>query len=354
MSDSTTTLGDSKKRYLPPSGTWAETQAQLETLINGITTKYPYTVVYAVQRLNDRIEFIATHNAKNGLFRTSFTIDYELLARRNRSELLSDIVKGVITACEDLTLHMGEANTGKYPFIRLWCDRHLSGVPKLFEFPDRNIPGWAYSKFKEKNDFYPTNKSVPSGVLFGSDPTSPLLQEPTTTDEKAARAGIDFDVKEFDMAAATKKKRVVTKPKSTINPSKVRKPLCAVHDVEMTHDPRDGKWKCTEPGCTMVARPKRAADDRSLILGKGGLSLRLIAQGTDVSVVLISDDNIALDVTGIVSIPDIANDFDVVSSAQVASEVGKDFFNIAVEKPVLIQGIKLTVMGADDIAIMEF
>lgn len=82
-----------------------------------------------------------------------------------------------------------------------------------------------------------------------------------------------------------------------------RKPKCNSRDheerVEMVYDPEEGLWKCPEPGCKMIARPKTDVPIGGVTLGKGRLDIRVLFTdaGKKPSILLVSDDNVALDVT---------------------------------------------------------
>lgn len=85
---------------------------------------------------------------------------------------------------------------------------------------------------------------------------------------------------------------------SPINTAKVRKPHCPIDKIEMQFDAAAQKFFCPEPTCHQVARPKRDSDDKQVILGRGELQVRFIIQpSARPRVILISDDNVALDLT---------------------------------------------------------
>ncbi len=125
----------------------------------------------------------------------------------------------------------------------------------------------------------------------------------------------------------------------------VKKPLCAVHKKEMRFDPGDQKWRCMENNCNLVARPKRDAEDKSVLIGKGSVSLRVVHDGVSTRALLISDDNIALDVTAYVNPAQVQAQFDIGKQALAASKIGNDTFTINQEKPFTIT-VKAAMIGA--------
>lgn len=125
----------------------------------------------------------------------------------------------------------------------------------------------------------------------------------------------------------------------------VKKPLCAVHKTEMRFDPGDQKWRCMEDNCNLVARPKRDAEDKSVLIGKGSVSLRIVHDGVSTRALLISDDNIALDITAYVNPAQVQTQFDLGKQALAASRNGKDTFTIPTEHPFTIK-VKAAMIGA--------
>ena len=108
----------------------------------------------------------------------------------------------------------------------------------------------------------------------------------------------DIEDTKMGQPVVVKKKRVVEKKGAPINPAKVKAPDCAIHHVPMEYDPTELKWRCPQyDECGMVARPKRDADDRNVILGKGSTHLRLVEHQGKLKVLVMSDDNVAVDIT---------------------------------------------------------
>ena len=237
---------------------------------------------------------------------------------------------------------LGEEVTGKYPFTRLYHDMVLNnGLPslegELFLRPSEKVPGWVHNRFRNQHD-YPKE-----GVVV-------QYQDKELKPELVASQSISYpdSLGEIDMAD-TKKKKVVIQKRRNIDPSRIKKPKCAIHQTDMNFNPVDGKWHCDTNGCSQIARPKRAEDDKSVTIGKGGLSLRLVVKGQEAVLLLISDDNVALNVTPLVDIKEIVEQYDLLTYANVASDSGRDSFVIEIEKSVLLKGLRLGVLGVEDL-----
>lgn len=319
---------------------------QFESIIRTILEReYPAQYFQLQQFYNDsnmQHVYKVTFRCGEGTWETTIPIADEVLAREE-PRILTEIVFGRIN---ELIEQIGELVTGKYPLTRIWADKHISGIVPLFLNPSQDVPGWVHNKFRDLNNF-PTRPGRPEFDV-------PLFHENCKPSPVSTNFGprINYNVKEIDMATATKK--TVRRPtRRAIDPDKVKKPLCNIHQTPMEYDPVGVKWKCITVGCTQVARPKRDEDDRSVTVGKGGLQLRLIAQGDDLSVILISDDNIALDITKFVDINEIVDSWDAIEAAKTADSVGKKEFTIEVEHSLVLKRMRLTVMGADDLALME-
>lgn len=273
---------------------------------------------------------------------------------------LQPIIDSIEKVIQEFIMGLGESVTGKYPFIRLWCDRHLKmkGSP-LFGFPEKEIPGWAFPRNRGQNE-YPKEKDVtprvPERIAFdGEDAISEIPIE--EDDEKESRRNrikyvddehLKVGKKEEIMAEATKK-RVVKRGKPPIDPSKVRRPECMAHGTPMQFNKTRQLWTCTTAGCTVISRPKRTEDDHSVTIGKGGVQFRLIKQDGEITLLLISDDNVAVNLTRYVNIESILDNQDIKALSQQAVEDEKDIFNIKKSIVVAIE-TQMMVMGAEEFA----
>lgn len=126
----------------------------------------------------------------------------------------------------------------------------------------------------------------------------------------------------------------VAKVKGAHSKTPVRKPRCNNRDhddaPEMVFDPEDGVWKCPEPGCKTIARPKSDSPVGQVQLGKGRLDLRVlfVEPGKKPSVLLVSDNNIALDITDYITMDNFLKYSRAVQKAQEASNNGEKMVQV--------------------------
>lgn len=87
----------------------------------------------------------------------------------------------------------------------------------------------------------------------------------------------------------------------------IRKPRCQnrVHDepLEMVYHAEEGIWRCSDPNCKMITRPKDGLSVGKVKLGRGRLDLRVVFKDSGEkpsAIFLVSDDNVALDITELV------------------------------------------------------
>lgn len=83
-----------------------------------------------------------------------------------------------------------------------------------------------------------------------------------------------------------------------------RKKMCKDHpDSEMTYIPERGLFKCFEPGCKMISRPKTDTQE-GMVIGKGRLDILVLVtdpdEGTRPRIFIKSENNICIDVTDLV------------------------------------------------------
>lgn len=250
----------------------------------------------------------------------------------NRATNVTTLFIHQVTAMtEELINSVPTEKIGAYPFARIWYDQKKQGRTYLWA-PGMDLPGWVFSKAYQT---YPRDKSVKKETVES------IANEENFNEMKEALKVAN---------TTTKKKRVVKRAPlpPAFDASKVRAPLCVKHETPMTFDMMEEKWRCTTDGCKVVSRPKRDEDDRNVIMGKGGLQLRLVCQDGERNVVLISDDNIALDITKMVNLDELLNDFGVMEQAALAEKTGKEIFTIPIEQAVAFS-MPLVVMGASDL-----
>jgi hypothetical protein len=189
-----------------------------------------------------------------------------------RADALNDILDSVQAAKEQMHEHLF-AELGPYPYARAWMMRHLH----IDVSNNSPIPGWAWKRFRENPLHEDKVASKGTFELLDKDSVMP----PTTT---------------------AKRKVKVIKPEAK---KPVKKPKCPIHHQEMKFEAVRGAWECLTEGCKQIALPKRERIEGTLLLGKGKISLRIVYpdKNEPPRLVFISDDNIALDVTDLLSVP---------------------------------------------------
>ena len=250
-------------------------------------TYYPSTMRY---RFRVSYDYRNRDNTQQIIWRAEFEIDEVNMTRYGESEVLELVDRFVMQFAKAIP----ENITGDYPHIRLWADinHHHNPTGRLFGNPDTPIEGWVFGRYRAgTNGRYDNLDPLTNVNIEGTSidegkrvPTVPKIE--TISDEEAE-----------GLMAATKKKRVVKTSPPKIDPSKIKSPMCPVHHEKMTFDPVKYKWKCNAPGCKLTSRPVRDEDDKSVQIGKGETSLRIVATPDDFAVLLVSDDNLALNIT---------------------------------------------------------
>ena len=125
----------------------------------------------------------------------------------------------------------------------------------------------------------------------------------------------------------------VAKVKGAHSKTPMRKPRCKnrEHDdaPEMVYDPEEGVWKCPE-GCGTIARPKSDSPVGTVQLGKGRLDLRVlfVEPGKKPSILLVADNNLALDITEYVEMDNFLKYSRAVQQAQMASNNGEKMVQV--------------------------
>lgn len=147
------------------------------------------------------------------------------------------------------------------------------------------------------------------------------------------------------------KDAVKPKPKivrhDPINPGKVKKPFCPIHKEVMDFDPVAQKFRCPTVPCNQVARPKRDSDDKILTLGEGQLQVRFVMRpGVQPQVVLVSDDNVALDITTLVPITVVHKLAQAMANLYILDD------EVRVEKIVPIQARRLAGLEVTEMLLM--
>lgn len=229
------------------------------------------------------------------------TIDEEKLVTSNfQDKMFVDVVKHLKKELDEL--EAGVSND--YPDVRVWARAHLISNATLDGKP---IPGWIWPRW---NAAHPGMKALKTGGI-----------EPVGKGSSVVR------------------KVVVKRGTAVRDPSKIKKPFCPVHTTEeMIFNPIRSVWMCDEIGCNLVAHPKNEPEQGRVTLGKGNVSLRLICGPENTkSVVLISDDNIALDITQMVSIEEIEASFEIRRAVEAAKNTGLDTISVPIRKEIIVK-----------------
>ena len=105
---------------------------------------------------------------------------------------------------------------------------------------------------------------------------------------------------------------------------------CPAHKTEMVYVAERGRWKCPEPGCKIVAAPKQETPVGQIILGRGQLDLRVVypEDGGKPSIIIIADNNVALDVTDLVDMNKFREFNDFEGAAARAKRAGNGIAEI--------------------------
>lgn len=248
-----------------------------------------------------------------------------------------------------------EEVTGKYPHIRLWADAHLSGTNgRLFGFPEKEIEGWIFGRYSSAvGDKYKYLQPLASVSISGTqvDPFGYNNSQSMPAPENLMPVKlphINTEEAEELIMAATKKKIVKSQP-PRIDPTKVKKPKCPTHDDPMEFDPVKYRWRCKAPGCKMVARPQRDEDDKSVQIGKGETSLRIVATQDEFAVLLVSDDNLALNITNLLpNIKVFLDSIGAIDLARTAEDQGQLTVADRTPRPIQFE-TRFGVIGVDDL-----
>ena len=253
-----------------------------------------------------------------------------------------------------------ESLAGNYPHIRLWADMNLqsSGKPKLFGKPNTEIPGWVFGDWQSRtNRRYDGLTPLPGMNIEGNSLPDNMVQNPDPNAPKIPIHQLDPSKKKIPLTdeevegimAATKKKRVVKTTPPKIDPSKIKSPLCPVHHEKMSFDPVKYKWKCSAPGCKITSRPVRDEDDKSVQIGKGETSLRIVATDDEFAVLLVSDDNLALNITKLIpNIKVFLDSIGAIDLARTAEDQGITSVNDRTPRPVQFE-LRFGILGLTEL-----
>ena len=247
-----------------------------------------------------------------GKYRTSSdaTIDESVFLRNN---YVTDVL-GAVEAAKESLHEFIHADVGPYPFARIWMMNHLNINTKKVQ-----IPGWAWKAFREHPDH--------QGKIASS-----------TTYELVDKGSNKMAPKTVTRKITTVKPEIKKPPK---------KPKCPLHHVEMKFDPLRGAWWCETDGCKQIALPKRERIEGQLLLGKGKIQMRIAYpdKGEDPRLILISDDNVALDITELCTDPvqemmEVEGIDDLLADAHGVPEIAFKRFVATIKSSGLVMGVE--------------
>lgn len=333
---------------------WAETVK----LYPGVDISVCYDSVECQAKIT--VQWMLVKNGVSYTFEHSAWVSDEYIRRTSETteQVFNNKVKEV---CEEIVASLPEELVGKYPFTRIYHDLHLlkaedgRAYPRgpndqLFGHPERRVEGWIHNRFRHQK-LYPKDGSITpvsltiNGESVGED-LKPKSKKVTIADS-VVRQNQKL-LEEAMTKTVVRKKKTPTAVRPLVDPTKVKKPECSLHGVKMQFDPAEAKWRCPTPGCTLVKRPKRDSDDKHVVLGKGNVELRYVQVEDECRLILISDDNVALDITKFVDVDSLLESSDLINQVKEADEAG--VFNFVIEVPQEFDmKMKVVVMGVPDI-----
>lgn len=226
----------------------------------------------------------------------------------------ANVLRDSATALRDVMRKTLHDEWGEYPEVAVWASQHTKHQK------GRTIPGFVWPLW---NKNHPSKKALKTGGIVTK--------------------GSEEDV-------ATKTKKVVVKKGAAQAKKTVNRPTCPVHKTtDMKFNPIRAVWECAEAGCKLIARPKTDQADGQVILGKGNVELRLVFTdpGVQPRVVLMSDNNVALDVTDFIDIVTLTQRFDVDSKIRQAKQQGVSITRTAANQVPL--RMSLAILGLDNV-----
>lgn len=163
----------------------------------------------------------------------------------------------------------------------------------------------------------------------------------------APKITVISEIIEDEMA---RKIRIAKTPQRHIDPKRIKKPFCPIHkETQMEYDQVRGKWVCKVDSCNQVATPKAAPEDNAVTFGKGKVQMRLMyTDDGNPHVILIADNNVALEVTDMFDISEIEDAFGVKETIELANSNARKEFHIPTAQQVAFRS-SLYVMGTDNI-----
>lgn len=277
------------QRLFPNGPTILEVEKFLNDKISNdprmLTDKYtfgrPKDTMWEPQRLDPKVRFYVSMKLHDQEYVEAeyTTLVSSMGSPQEFQRMLSALADYFVTELQDKIHKSAYNRLGEYPNVRLWAVKHLAQRPDAMP-PTQPIPGWIWPRWNAKHP----------GMIAGKyGGVAPTVQGLPTTKPTTETTGEDM----ANLKGATKG----IMPKS----GRVKKPQCPKHDRDMTLDTEENIWRCREDGCKIIFRPKQ--DERpegSLLVGKGRTSMKIVVKdGAPHRFFFVSDDNVAVEVSGI-------------------------------------------------------
>ncbi len=272
---------------------------------------FPYEVSFYRSEADSAYVLVAEYG---GVSHRTSVPDYMLLGLDTLGT--ENAVRESATALRDVMRKTLYDEWGEYPEVAVWAAEHTH----INHRKGQRIAGFIWPLW---NRNHPSKKALKTG-------------------------GIVTKGSEEDVAAKTVKKVVVKRGAASRN--NVSKPTCPVHkSVDMSFNAIRQVWECKEMGCKLIARPKQEQAEGTVVLGKGNIEMRLVYTdpGVEPRVVLMSDNNVALDVTDFVDMVQLTQRFDVDGKIRQAKQQGVSITRVAANQVPL--KMPLAILGLDNV-----
>jgi hypothetical protein len=215
------------------------------------------------------------------------------------SYLVSTVVNKVLEGATSLQEFL-VPKLGPYPYARFWMMNHLNNTGPLLA--SNEIPGWCWVKFRNA---HPNKKCLKDEWGVADTKTKGANMPPRTV-------------------SRPQRKATTVRPQPPAGKAP-KKPKCPIHaDLEMKFSVIRNVWECPNEFCAQIAIPKRERVEGNVLIGKGEVSLRLVypEKGEDLHVVLITDDNVAIDITEYVDVDEIEEKYAIDEKVESALSDG--------------------------------
>jgi hypothetical protein len=207
---------------------------------------------------------------------TERVFDLDSLYRRGHATVtVTDLFRKALDVLMDSTLGVMHKEIyeqyGEYPNVRIWALAH--NVVNRNMRKNEPVPGYVFPKWNAK----------------------------VAHKEWEANRNGGLRRKDGSMAG-------VKKVKGASGKKAPSKPKCPKHERTMDFHTEENLWRCNLPDCGIIFRPKVEHLPGHVLLGKGEITMKIVVskggplgvQRDPQQIVLVSDDNVALDVTSII------------------------------------------------------